>query len=226
MNRISAMMVGLALGTVAIGAGVAQGGQPAAPGQAAPADRAAQPKPSDKTVASLQTEYWDAVRCEEFYTRAAKKADEEGVLGVASLFRAAAKVQSVHAGMFTRQLEALKAPKGAAPQGAPLEVKTTAENLAAAVKLAQSDRETDLPGARRAAEGEGQSAAARSMRDAREGEIELARLFKDASEVTDKWKKARRDFYVGRTCGFIVEKLDLTKCPVCGKGRDDFEKVS
>jgi len=219
----------MALGVwVCIGGGLcaAVASQPPAPGQAAPAERAAQPKPSDKTVASLQTEYWDAVRCEDFYTRAAKKADEEGVLGVGSLFRAAAKVQSIHAGMFARQLEALKAQKGIAPRLPALEVKTTAENLTGALKLAQSDRETDLPGARKAAEGEGQSGAARSMRDAREGEIELARLFKDAAEVTDKWKKAKRDFFIGRTCGYIVEQLDLTKCPVCGKGRDDFEKVN
>ena len=140
--------------------------------------------------------------------------------------RAAARVQSVHAGIYSKQLEAMKSNTGTAKDTTSLEVKTTKENLAAAVKLATAARETDLPAARKVAEGDGVREAAKAFRDAREGEIELVRMFKDAAELSDAWKKGKRDFFVGRTCGYIVEKLDLTKCPVCGKGRDDFEKVN
>ncbi|MBY0307787.1 MAG: hypothetical protein K2Q09_03510, partial [Phycisphaerales bacterium] len=161
----------------------------------------------------------------EFYTKAAAKADAEGFLGVASLMRAAAKVESVHGASYIKALTDLKAQLGPGPEQAALEVKGTRENLTEAAKLASAKREADLPAARKAAEAEGQRDAARAFRDAREGQIELVRQFKDAAELSDTWKK-KRDYYVGRTCGYLVEKLDLTKCPVCGKGRDDFEKVN
>ena len=212
----------------AMGLLIGLGGPAAAFAQppATPPAKAVAPRTTDKTVESLQKAYWAAMRAGEFYTKAASKADQEGVLGVASLLRAAAKVESVHASVFTRQLQEMKSNTGNANEQTALEVKTTKDNLAAAIRLASSARETDLPAARKVAEGEGVREAAKAFRDAREGEIELVRLFKDASELMDQWKKAKKDFYIGRTCGYLVEKLDLTKCPVCGKGRDDFEKVN
>jgi rubrerythrin len=220
-QTMMAFRVGIAASLLGSGLAMAQ----SAPG-AAPAAKDVQPRSTDKTVASLQSSYWAAVRSGDLYTRAAKKADDEGVLGVASLMRAAAKVESVHASVYLKQLEAMKGTIGSAPAQPALEVKTTKENLTAATKLATAARETDLPAARKIAEGEGVREAAKAFRDAREGEIELVRLFKDASELLDQWKKSKKDFYIGRTCGYLVEKLDLTKCPVCGKGRDDFEKVN
>lgn len=223
MTRRTMRAFGVGTAVCLMGTAVALA-QPA-PG-ASPAAKAVQPRSTDKTVASLQASYWAAVRAGDYYTRASKKADDEGALGVASLMRAAAKVESVHASVFAKQLEAMKAAMGKAPDQPALEVKTTKENLAASTKLASAARETDLPAARKVAEGEGVREAAKALRDAREGEIELVRLFKDAAELMDQWKKSKKDFYVGRTCGYLVEKLDLTKCPVCGKGRDDFEKVN
>lgn len=223
MTRQTMLAFGAGIAACLLGSGLTLA-QPA-PG-AAPAAKDVQPRSTDKTVASLQGSYWAAVRSGDYFTKAAKKADDEGVLGVASLMRAAAKVESVHALVFAKQLEAMKATTGKAPEQPALDVKTTKENLAAATKLATTARETDLPAARKVAEGEGVREAAKAFRDAREGEIELVRLFKDASELMDQWKKSKKDFYIGRTCGYLVEKLDLTKCPVCGKGRDDFEKVN
>lgn len=184
------------------------------------------PRTTDKTVEALRSAYWTATHSAEFYTKAARKADEESVLGVGSLFRAAARLETVHATTFAKELEDLKSDKGTVKEAPAVEVKTTKENLAAAIKLVTAARETDLPAARKTAESEGVRDAAKAFRDAREGEIELIRQLKDASETTDLWKKAKRDFYVGRTCGYLVDKLDLTKCPVCSKGRDDFEKVN
>jgi rubrerythrin len=220
-------LAGLAAGVAGSSVAIAQPGGANKPAEKAPqAPAAPAPRTTDKTVESLRSAYWTATRSGEFYTKAAKKADEEGVLGVASLLRAAAKVESVHASVFSKQLEEMKSSTGKAPEQAALEVKATKENIAAASKLASAARETDLPAARKVAESEGVREAAKAFRDAREGEIELVRLLKDATELMDQWKKAKKDFYVGRTCGYLVEKLDLTKCPVCGKGKDDFEKVN
>lgn len=226
MIRTASLVVCVAgLVCAGVGGGVqnAVGAQPAAGGTpaAAPAQRTA-----DKTIEALRGAYWTAKRSDEFFTKAATKADTEKAAGVASLFRAAARVEAVHAGNFLKEIEALKATAGTAKETTALEVKSTKENLAAATKLAGTARETDLPAARKTAETDGQRDAARAFRDAREGEIELVRLFKDAAELSEDWRKAKRDFYIGRTCGYIVEKLDLTKCPVCGKRRDDFEKVN
>lgn len=220
------MMVVCAAGLLSLGgvafaqAGGGGGGTPGAP--------KVEPRTTEKTVEALRGAYWTSVRSGEFYGKAATKADAEGMAGVASLMRAAQRVESVHAGVYTKQLEELKSDTGKAKDsgGAALEVKTTKENVATAVKLATTARETDLPAARKVAEGDGVRDAAKAFRDSREGQIELVRLFKDAAELSDAWKKSKRDFFVGRTCGYIVEKLDLTKCPVCSKGRDDFEKVN
>jgi rubrerythrin len=217
-------VAGLVCAGIEGGVGTAIAAQPGAgavPGATAPAQRSA-----DKTIEALRGAYWTAKRVGEFYTKAAAKADTENAAGAASLFRAAARVEAVHAANFSKEIEALKTTAGTAKDAAALDIKTTKDNLAAAAKLAGTARETDMPAARKTAETDGQRDAARAFRDAREGEIELVRLFKDAAELSDDWKKAKRDFYIGRTCGYIVEKLDLTKCPVCGKGRDDFEKVN
>jgi rubrerythrin len=232
MTRTHSILLSTALFTLAAGTALAQQpakqpekAPPAAPTTKAPA--ADQPKSAEKTIEALRTAYWTAKHAGDFYTKAAAKADTDGAPGVGSLFRAAAKVESVHRDNLKREIEALKTDVGAA-RAAPkdLEVKATKENIAAAVKLATTARETDLPAARKTAETDVQRDAARVFREAREGEIELVRLFKDAAELGAEWKKGKRDFYVGRTCGYVVEKLDLTKCPVCGKGRDDFEKVN
>ncbi|MDP1662546.1 MAG: ferritin family protein [Phycisphaerales bacterium] len=219
MAKISAGAIGLVVALALTGPVAAQG-TPAQP------DKRVEPRKTDKTVEALRKAYWTAVRSGDFYNKAARKADDEGVAGVASLMRAAAKVEAVHAANLAKALEEMEATKGKADEKAAPAVKATKENLATATELATAARETDLPAARKIAEGEGVREAARVFRDAREGEIELVRQFKDASELMDLWKKSKKDFFVGRTCGYLVEKLDLTKCPVCGKGRDDFEKVN
>lgn len=214
------------VGAIGLVVALALTGPVGAQGTAAQPDKHVEPRKTDKTVEALRGAYWSAVRAGDFYTRAAKKADDEGVLGVASLMRAAAKVEGVHAANLSKALEEMEATKGKADEKPALAVKATKENLTKAIELATAARETDLPAARKVAEGEGVREAARVFRDAREGEIELVRQFKDASELMDLWKKSKKDFFIGRTCGYLVEKLDLTKCPVCGKGRDDFEKVN
>ncbi|MFT3683805.1 MAG: ferritin family protein [Phycisphaerales bacterium] len=229
MTRTLPILFSAAAFSLCAGSALAQGPakQPASPSTAPVTAPAAQPKTSEKTVEALRATYWTAKHVGEFYTKAAAKAETDGAPGVASLFRAAAKVESVHEANVKRELEALKSDAGAArtaPSG--LDIKTTKENAGTATKLATTARETDLPAARKTAEADGQRDAARVFREAREGEIELVRLFKDAAELGADWKKGKRDFFVGRTCGYVVEKLDLTKCPVCGKGRDDFEKVN
>ncbi|HYD01423.1 MAG TPA: ferritin family protein [Phycisphaerales bacterium] len=222
MARIGLFAVGVAGAFLMAASGTAMGqaaGAAQAPGKV-------EPRKTEKTVESLRAAHAASVRAGDFYTQAAKKADEEGVTGAASLLRAAAKAESVHAARFSKQLEEMKSSTVKPTDKSAPDVKTTKENLAAAVKLASAARETDLPAGRKVADSEGVREAAKLFRDARESQIELVRLFKDAAETSDEWKKGKRDFYIGRSCGYIVEKLDLTKCPVCGKGRDDFEKVN
>ncbi len=225
MNILRAAPVAVAIGlaTAAFwGAPALAQGPNATPPAAAPTPP---PPTNDKTLDALQAAYTNAIKAAEFYGKAGKKADDEGFAGAASLLRAAERSETVHASMFAAHITTLKATPTVRKDAGTPEVKTTKENLAAALKLANAARETDLPAGRRAAESEGNRNAGHAFKDAREGVIELARGFKDAGETLDQWKK-KRDFFVGRTCGYMVEKLDLQKCPVCGKGRDDFEKVN
>jgi rubrerythrin len=112
-------------------------------------------------------------------------------------------------------------------------VKTTTENLLAAQAALNTLKDTDLPAWRRSAEAEGNRDAVTSLRWTRESTIEWGRFVKDAIDASptspsakSPAEAAKKDFFISRTCGFPVEKLDFQKCPVCRSGRDDFEKVN
>lgn len=182
--------------------------------------------PKVQTLKALGLAYTSLSRGADFAVAAAEKADAEKLAGVASLFRAMARVQQIHAGLMNAQIAALGGAAAIDPESKPIPVGQTAANLASALKILSALKETDLPAWRRACDDEGNRDAVRAIRWAREGTIELARFFKDAGPAGEALKGGKHDYYISRTCGFIVEKLDIQKCPVCGKGPDDFQKVN
>lgn len=185
--------------------------------------------PSQKTVTALTQAHTRLTTLVKFFAQAATKAEEEKVLGAASLFRAAGRSVTVQARLIDAELKKL-APSGAgkaAAEGgeAALSVKGTTENLKTALAAAMAMKDTDLPAWRREADSEGQRDAVRVLRWSREGQIELSRYFKDASDQPEELKSGKRAYFVSRTCGFTLDKLDVKRCPVCNAERDDFERV-
>jgi rubrerythrin len=176
------------------------------------------------TLGNLQAAFDGESNAHARYLAFAKKADDEGYGQVASLFRAAARAEEIHAGNHAVVIRKL----GAEPKAeikAP-EVKSTRENVEAALKGESYERDTMYPEFIQKAREEGQKDALRSMNLARSAEIEHARLYGEALASLDSWKGGAKTFYVCPVCGFTVLKVDFAKCPSCSTAKEKFEQVS
>jgi rubrerythrin len=182
----------------------------------------AQEKAPAKTTTrdNLQAAYNGESNAKAHYEAFAKKADEEGYKGVASLFRAAAASEEVH---LRNHAEALKS-MGAEPIAdiKDLEVKSTRENLETALKGETYEMETMYPGFVKQADAEKNVKAARSFKGAMAAEKEHAKFYKDALDHLESWKAEQKTFLVCTVCGYTTMDLALKQCPVCSVPRDKF----
>jgi rubrerythrin len=158
------------------------------------------------------------------YIAFAKKADEDGYGAVASLFRAAATAEEIH---FNAHAEAIKT-MGGTPKAdikAP-DVKSTKENLEAAVKGESYERDTMYPEFIDAAKKEKNNDAIRTFMRAKAAEADHAKLYQEAIDNLDKWKGGKKDFFVCPVCGHTIATTPAENCPVCATAKDKFKKVS
>lgn len=142
------------------------------------------------------------------YLAFARKADEEGYPGVAKLFRAAAEAETIHA---MSQLRAMGA------------VKTTAENLQAAVEGETYEFTAMYPDFITVAEKEGQKQALRSFELANEAEKVHAGFYQKALATLEQ--KADAVYYVCEVCGNISADSAPDKCPICNAPASKFKDV-
>ena len=176
------------------------------------------------TLANLQKAYDGESNAHARYLAFAKKADEEGYGQVASLFRAAAKAEEVHFNAHAVVIKKL----GGVPKAdvkSP-DVKSTKENLEAAVKGESYERDTMYPEFIQAAQKENVPTAVETFSDAKAVEAVHAKLYQEALANLDSWKGAKKDFFVCPECGNTVVALTFEKCPVCATPKDKFMKVS
>jgi len=156
------------------------------------------------------------------YAAFAKKADEEGFAGAASLFRAAARAEQVHADGHAAVIKTLGGQ--AKPDIKPPQVKSTKENLQAALDGETYERDTMYPDFIAVAKKENNKDALRSFNFALTAETEHAKLYGDALKNLDSWKTAKT-FYVCSVCGYTTTKLDFEKCPSCFSPKDQYETI-
>ena len=163
------------------------------------------------------------------YCEFAGKADGEGWHGVASLFRAAARAEEIHAanhGRIARQL-------GGHIEyvSHDVEVKSTLENLRTAVDGERFEVDRMYPAFVVQAELHHDVAAIRTFTWAMEAEKTHERLFNEAEalveiEDEDSWVTMRREFYVCPVCGYTSEDLNQADmCPVCNCAWKRFERL-
>ncbi|MGH7130755.1 MAG: ferritin family protein [Phycisphaerales bacterium] len=178
------------------------------------------------TVENLQAASAESTRQAALMDAYAKKADAEGFTQVASLFRAVKRSNEIHKTVIEESLKKLGgAPKP--PDKTPLpETKATKDNLAAAMKTAKATKDNTLIVYRRRANEDKNKDADTTFRYIRESYIEHARYMEAALDTLPQTRTGTKDYYVSRVCGYMVEKLDIKKCPVCGSERDKFEKVN
>ena len=143
------------------------------------------------------------------YTAFAIKADKEGFAQAARLFRAAAAAEEVHANNHLRVLKGIKSTK---------------ENLQAAISGEDEEWEAMYPMMIEAAKAEGNKTAEMSFNYANEVEKIHSRLYK---KILEGLSKNQETFavYVCPYCGNTVEREAPGVCPVCGADGKLFSRV-
>jgi rubrerythrin len=204
---------------------LAQPGATTTPKAEPPKANSPKPETPAPLVDSLIAAYAKAQRSAELAKRWGTKADQDGYTQVGSLMRAVTRSHEIHMGLLEEQIKKLggTAKGDTSPMPA---LKSTKENLEEAVKLAKEAKDTLIPAWRKRASDERNREAERALKYMRESTVEIHSFLKRASEDLETWRTGKKDFFVSRPCGFIVEKLDIQKCPVCLSERDKFEKVN
>jgi rubrerythrin len=178
------------------------------------------------TLDNLMEAYNGESNAHAKYLAYAKKAEEEGYVPVASLFRAAARAEEIHAGNHAKVIKAL----GGEPKKEIKlpEIKTTKENLLAAVGGESYERDKMYPAFMKTARRDRNRDAMRSFNFARTAEAEHAKLYQYAADHLERFKCTDKATYmVCTTCGYTVAKKDFTfdKCPSCFDPKDKYEAV-
>ena len=161
-----------------------------------------------KTDENLHEAFAGESQANRKYLAFANKAEKEGFIQAAKLFRAAAAAETIHAHAH------LRAMKG---------VGTTAENLRDAIAGETHEFKNMYPKMIAEAEAEGHKAALRSFQYANEVEKVHAALYQKALESLDIQAEIY-DYYVCSVCGHTHEKEAPEKCPVCGANAHAFFK--
>ena len=159
------------------------------------------------------------------YLAFAEKAESEGYGEVASLFRAAARAENIHATNHAAVIQEL----GAVPQTHVEEpvVKSTRENLEAAVKGETYERDTMYPEFLNQARADRNSPAVRSLNLAKTAEAEHAKLYEAALANLEQLRGTKQvTFFVCPVCGFTSREANFPKCPSCFTPKEGFERVA
>lgn len=179
---------------------------------------------STDTLDNLQAAFNGESNANARYLAFARKANEEGFGEVASLFRAAAKAEEIHA---TNHSDVIR-KMGAMPalNLAPVTVKSTRENLKAAIAGERYERDIMYPEFIEVAKREKASAALRTFTYALKVEAVHAVLYQDALDNLPKRTGKNHTYYVCPDCGNTLEDLSIMRCMVCGHLKDGFIAVS
>jgi rubrerythrin len=160
------------------------------------------------------------------YKAYAAKAEAEGMYGAASLFRAAARAEQIHAGNHARVIRRMGGDIEAEIH--PFHVNSTLENLKVALGREQHEIDSLYPKFLVHATSRLDTTAVRSFMWAIEAEKTHARLYEEAvasMESGPGWTKEQLDFYVCTLCGYTAKAQEADNCPACNFVWDRFEVI-
>ncbi|MCW3997354.1 MAG: rubrerythrin family protein [Candidatus Bathyarchaeota archaeon] len=165
-----------------------------------------------ETKKNLENAFAGESQANRRYLAFAKKAEEEGYLQIAKLFKAAAEAETVHA------LNHLKITG---------EINSTAENIKAAISGETHEFKSMYPGFIDIANKEGNKQAVWSFNVAKKVEQIHANLLQKVNSALEKGQKLEQiDYFVCRVCGNTVEGTAPDRCPICGAPKEQFFKPS
>jgi rubrerythrin len=181
------------------------------------------------TVENLMAAFEGESNAHAKYSAFAVKADEEGLGGAASLFRAAARAEQIHASNHARVIGQLGGHAECAIHA--VEVKGTLENLKTALGGETYEIDTMYPGFLAEAAERKNTGALRTFNWALEAEKTHQRLYGEAIALLeagkkDSWIGETMNFYVCSVCGYTSETPDEhERCPVCNLPGEKFEVI-
>jgi len=158
----------------------------------------------NKTLDNLMKAFAGESQANRKYLAYSKKAEEEGKLNAAKLFKAAADAEAIHA---------LKEFELAGKIG------STVDNLKDAVAGETHEYKEMYPDFVKEAEVEGNKAAVMSFTFAMKAEEVHAKLYQEALENLDTTEEVF--YYLCPVCGNI-EKVRPDRCRICGVPGDQF----
>jgi len=145
------------------------------------------------------------------YLAFAEKADKDGFPQIAKLFRAAAAAETVHAHNHLKVLNG---------------VKSTIENLQAAIEGEHHEFKSMYPEFIKAAQDEGNKDAERTFNYANDVEKIHHKLYEKALKTVESGKDLdKQDIHICPVCGYTHEGALPEKCPVCGAVKKVFKKI-
>ena len=164
-----------------------------------------------KTQDNLNDAFAGESQANRRYLFFAERADEEGHPVIARVFRAAAEAETVHA---RNHLKALG------------EIKSTGENIKAAISGEHYEFTQMYPGFIEQAKAEGNTDAEVSFDLANKVEKIHHTLYEKALRFLDGGEPIKDEpYFVCQRCGYTVGGQAPEKCPVCGAPRSMFKRV-
>jgi rubrerythrin len=180
-------------------------------------------------IRNLQTAFEEELRTSSACRGFASRAESEGLHGVASVFRATARAEDIHAGNHARVLRHM----GASTQIDLPEphVESTHENLKAMLVEQKFEVDYLYPTFLTSAVPLFDSMAIRSFHWALEADKSHVRLYGEVSARVNAnghsgWAYARRQVFVCALCGYAALTLDGQNCPACNFLWEKCESVS
>lgn len=176
------------------------------------------------TLANLQTAYQSETHAAARYLAFATEADDEGYAPVASVFRAVARAEEVHAKNHGEVIRGL----GAEPRASVEEVRveSTHQNLEVAIIGEIYERDEMYPTVLHQSRSERNQPATRAFHLAQKAEAEHTTLFTQAAQGLERLRGEAVIYYVCPACGFTSAKAGLSRCPICLNPGDRFEEVN
>ena len=145
------------------------------------------------------------------YLFSAEQEDKEGQKQIAKLFRAVAEAETVHARNHLKTLG---------------EIKSTSENLAAAISGEHYEFTKMYPEFIEQAKTEGNKRAEATFDFANKVEkIDHTLYAKALKSLEEEQQLEDKPYFVCQVCGYTVEGEAPGKCPICGAPQDRFKRV-
>lgn len=176
------------------------------------------------TIANLLTAYNGESNACARYGAFAARAEAEGFHQIASLFRATSRAEQIHAYKHANVIRSLGGQPVLTLESP--DVKTTAENLKAAIAGEEYEFNTMYPEFIKQAEATNADITVlRTLKGAMLTEVEHAKLYK-AALANLKPSATKATYYVCPVCGFTADALNFgDACPICHVVKEKFEVI-